>query len=1213
MDPNNPNDMQGPALDIERMQAELQANTMNSGGLGQYGDSQAMLTQNRASFGNYGAMLMGGFSSVGHAAMGVYQGSRTALSTIGSIVRPIPYAPPARINVGYYGQYQQETGFVKGALGTTGNYVPQGASDYTYGYNAAADFGDRAGNLGFSTARVATGAVAGMVVGDPVGRSIGGMVGSLVGPQTAKLAGTLGGLAGSLVAYQAVESFGEHVAQRREMNAFLESSSFRYVGTGSSMADPRLGGGMSKAARHQTTDYMAQMVSKDTSMNFDDLSTIMKEATSQGMFSGVQGIDSFKSKFKEITEGVKLVTKTLGTTLKEGVKIMEDLKAINIMPGAMSDVTMQAAAVGRVSGRTASEVVGIGLQGAELFRGTGIEAKIGYQSNVMNMASIRAARDAGVLSQETIIQAGGEEALAQRATAAGLGFMQSATGRGFGAAFFNPAAGPAGFDKSSFLNAANQGGFNMETLARRAAGNLGTPQNLIQYEAYQDKFMSEMGKAFGGDMDMMVGMSAMAEADMLVSSGATKDKKAAFRLSLMKQGKDPADADRLMSRLENYSKEFESKMEATNQERIKRTVDEAEATKGIGVQFRRATRLGYDLLEPGTHLAESALDSVREGVLRFREEKVLGVERGDVTGLDFNSIAAGAKGSKSRKEVLSNLKPIDLDKTWSIFGESSGEALEGMLEDLSVGMPGLKNLVESREAKAGDVILDNGIIGSSRVMNASLLENRVGKLVTLSAKMGAADKLIEQKKAIAPTSGETSVAKLLAQGKVGQTQDILGMSQGTAENASIGTGIAAGAATGALLGSAVIPFVGTAVGAVIGGAVGGFAGGSAGAGTFNILKRRADRGGDTIDDLSKQLYNKSLTDLSEGEIAGLKTKVKELDEIGVHKYSEQWDTMEKGPGKLEAFTSNQFQVAAMQKARSTVLSAGKSIFGGAVKGVSEQGLLKATTAATKYAQAKTPEEKDKYRHEILKSIHEGGGAKDPQETAALVDKVLSDKSLVDKVKPVEGAAQELQTMQTGKGYENTQAMLKAELRTSNLSAEEMSLALGASEKLAQMGTTALTKGKDGKSIITEKEMEAFGKTQAGASIMKGENAVKVIDEVTERLKKEEAKTGHLEPSYKAAQLNQAFKDAKIDLGKATGAVLEAYEKDGREGASKVTRSVVAQDTTSSTAAAGGITTGNAESAGSAGGSGAEAATVQMQVNQQIRNVLEAMAQRLKVQ
>jgi hypothetical protein len=1209
MDPNNPNDGQGPALDIERMQAELQANAINYGGMGQYGDSQAILTQNRASFGNYGAMLMGGFSAVGGAAQGIYQGGRTALSAIGSIVRPIPYTPPARINVGYYGQYQQETGFFKSAIAGAGITSPQGTSDYTYGYNAAADFGDRVGNLGTSLARVGTGLVAGAMIGEPVGKMMGGVLGSVVGPTTARAMGFLGGLGGSLMAYQAVEAFGDHVAQRREMNAFLESSSFRYIGAGNPMADPRLGAGMSAGARHQVTDYMAQMQSKDTSMSFDDLSTIMREATSQGMFSGIKNIDSFKQKFKEITEGVKVITKTLGTTLQEGIKVMEDLKAINIMPGSMSDISMQASAVGKVSGRTAQEVVGIGLQGAELFRGTGIEAKIGYQSNVMNMASIRAARDAGVLSQETIIQAGGEEALAQRATAAGLGFMQSAMGRGFGGAFFNPAAGPAGFDKNAFMAAAGKGGLSMVELARRSAGNLGSPQNLIHYEAYQDKFMSEMGKAFGGDMDMMVGMSAMAEAEMLVSSGATKDKKAAMRLSLMKQGKDPADADRLMARLENYSNEYDAKKEATNQARIQRTVDEAESVRGLGVRFRRAKRIGLDLLEPATHLTESAMDSIREGVLRFREEKILGVERGDITGIDYNSIAAGAGGEGvDRKTVLSKTKAIDLDKTWAIFGESSGEAMEGMLKNLSVGIPRLKTLVNKREAGAGDFRL-----GSGRSANINEVEQEIHNLVTLSTKMGAADKLIEQKKAIAPTSGDTSMSKLLAQGTVGATQNILGMDQDTARMAAIGGGIASGAATGALVGSAVIPFVGTAVGAVVGGAVGGFYGYSAGAGTFDLLKRRADRGGDTIHELSKQLYKKDLDKLSEGELAGLKQKVKEMDEIGVHKYKEQWETMEKGPAQLESFVSNQTQVSVMQEARASILSTGTSVLGAAAKGVSEEGILKATTALTKYHQARTPEEKEKYRHEIHKSLYQGGGAKDPQKTAELLNTILEDKTLGDKLKPVEASAKALQATQAGKGYEDLQNMLRVELRTSNLSAEEASLAISASEKLAQVGVTALTKGKDGKAIITEKEMEAFAKTSAGASIVKGEQAVKVIDEVTERLKKEEEKKGYLEPSYKASQLNEAFRKNNIDLGKATGAVLESYEKEGLAGASKTVRSVVAQDTTSSTAAAGGIATGNAESSGAAGGSAAEAAAVQMQVNQQIKNVLEAMAQRLKVQ
>ena len=427
MDPQNVNNQN---LDVDQMQADLAAQAAMYS-QPKYGDQQSMLTQARASFGDMPAMMMSGAQSAGAMGYGAMRGAGNMLSAIGQNVMPATYMPPARVSTGFYGQYQQTTGFFKGLAGVMGaRSAPYHVSDYKWGHYGASDFGERAGG-GLASVGSVAGGLAGMSIGSSIGGAIGGIAGAAFGPLGMAAGSAIGTLAGGMMGYTGVaDTLGESFAQKREMNAFLESSSFRYVGAGSSMADPRLGGGMNMGARKQVTDFMRQLDVKDVSMNFEDVSNVMKGATSLGLLTGVGDMEDFKKKFKDIVDGVKVVSKTLNTSLQEGLQVMKDFKSIGVDASQMSRYSFQADVAGMASGRTAHEVVNLGLQGAELYRGTGIEMKIGYQSNVMNIAAIRSARDAHTLSQEAISQAGGEEALAQRMTASGLGFMQSGMGRG---------------------------------------------------------------------------------------------------------------------------------------------------------------------------------------------------------------------------------------------------------------------------------------------------------------------------------------------------------------------------------------------------------------------------------------------------------------------------------------------------------------------------------------------------------------------------------------------------------------------------------------------------------------------------------------------------------------------------------------------------------------------------------------------------------------
>jgi len=687
-------------LDVQQMNEAFMLQQMQAG---MYDDRQAMITGNRASYGDIPAMLMSGAQSAGGAMLGVAQGAGSALSAVGSMLRPIQYTPPAQMYTGYYGQYQMQTGPMR-ELAIMGGMaaIPRGINAYQYGYGAASNLGERTMGLAAGAATVGTGLAAGSAAG-AFGGLAGGAIGAFLGgPIGAGIGSAVGGIAGNIAGYMGVDALADQIAQRREVSSFLETSSFRYVGAGSNMADPRMGGGMNSAARTGVVDMMKKMDIRDSSMGMGDLYQVMQGATNLGLFAGTQDMDDFKKKFKDIVEGVKSVTKTLNTSLQEGLQVMKDFKAIGIDASQMSFIGTQASALGKVAGRTGQEMVGLGLQGAELFRGTGVEMKVGYEANIMNMAAIRSARDAGIISQEAVAQAGGEEAMAQRLTAGGLQFMQSGLGRGFMTSFY----GKGGFDVDAFKRNALQGGASITDLAYQGANNMGDPRAMVDFTVNQDKTAAAMGKAFGGRGAEVGQLSAALGAARLTMEGLgvkdTEENRYKYmKYSLMMdQGLSSQDADTRINMMKNAPKDFEDRLKAIQSTRVQQTVDEAYRTSGLHYRYDQAMdKIDAVILNPVMGEANRLWEGGREKFINYWERDIKGIVRSDFTDTGYERFVG-----KKRPDIVEKPKrgPINLDVGGGLWNLTMGEELLGAITDLGGG-----SLIKSNQkVGAGDIILD---------------------------------------------------------------------------------------------------------------------------------------------------------------------------------------------------------------------------------------------------------------------------------------------------------------------------------------------------------------------------------------------------------------------------------------------------------------------------------------------------------------------------
>jgi hypothetical protein len=698
----------------------------------------------RAAYGDVPAYMISGGGGGGYGGSGAGAGLQNMFTDVGAMIRPVTYTPPARVTTGYYGQAIQQTSFTRGLTGTLGlNDVPRGTFAYDYGLRTATDFGERVGG------GIAAGAVtgAGLAFGATAGSAIGGVLGGIAGAAFGPVGSAAGAMMGKAFGGYAMGMAGADytnnaLAQRRGIEAFVEATSSRYIGAGSEMADPRTGAGMSRGNRQKVSEFIRTQDIKDPTMDTGDLTKILEEGTRLGMMVGTQNIEGFKKKFKDLVDGVKVVSKVFQTTIEESMKVMKDFKGIGVDASRVRDLSLQSDAVGRATGRTAQEVMGLGMQGAELFRGTGVEMSIGYQANVMNLSSVRAARDAGKLSNEAIAQAGGEEALSARMTASGLQFAQSNLGRGFAATFY----GKQGFDQDAFRQVTQGGEFDYNKLALQAVKNLGTPGAVIGFQANQEKILSKMGKEFGGQgLQMGQNVEAMSRASFMVQSGVTKNMEEALRYSFIEIGLGHPEIETRLASMKNAQGEFSARQAGAEATRVRNMTEEAQSNFLFYRGKQKVTDAVNSVVDQVVAPLSNFVGRTSEAAEDFYHKQTEGITRADVRGIDYAGYAGtvpldpgAARGPK---------KAIDLDVGGAFMGQSVGEKVaknifSGKLAPF--GLSKTRDITREEETRPDEVEVWTTSGGFRRAVKRADLDKAVEASRVSTMSVGEAQRMKEE-------------------------------------------------------------------------------------------------------------------------------------------------------------------------------------------------------------------------------------------------------------------------------------------------------------------------------------------------------------------------------------------------------------------------------------------------------------------------------------
>jgi hypothetical protein len=492
-------------------------------------DFQAKLTQMRASLDSsmggggpgfsapmmYG--MMGAMYGTGQGGIGAFSGG---VADFGTQIRPVTYTPPAIAMQPHFGMFQVQQSLTQAGLASFGpwgvatggawtNFRQGGIGNVLSGPSAvpgnigigeymamsARGMGDRVGDtvaMGAMTAASTIAQIAAGGIGEKLGR---GLIGGGVG-------GFIGGMALPMAVSSYASAAVDIAAENRAIQSSLAAGSFRFFTGSGGEVDPLTGRGMSRRARADVATSVQHMALEDLRYGSGDYRQILEGGMQFDLFTGTRDVEDFKSKFKGIVESLKTVTTTLHTSLKEGLEVMRGFRDMGVTDSSdITRLTLASEARGRMSGRTGMEMMALGQAGAEMFRGTGINMERGFELAQENAVTVNQLLKQGLISQQTIGQAGGANALAQQMTAGALSAFQSVQGRAVMAANFNPSTG--GLNPNMIQGLASGG--LMGSVAN--ASSMG-PAALMRFQAHQEEIIGNMSPGqmamFGLGLDIGV-------------------------------------------------------------------------------------------------------------------------------------------------------------------------------------------------------------------------------------------------------------------------------------------------------------------------------------------------------------------------------------------------------------------------------------------------------------------------------------------------------------------------------------------------------------------------------------------------------------------------------------------------------------------------------------------------------------------------------------
>jgi hypothetical protein len=290
---------------------------------------------------------------------------------------------------------------------------------------------------------------AGMAVGAPVATMGMGMMGldaMSMGMAGASMGWKAGGLMGAVgggmaaaaipMAATAAVSYGasqmmEGAHQQQLINQTMRTN-FNQIG--------QYGRGFQRQEMTQIGQQMRGMThefgagGEITTMN--ELTNLAGKMGQMGGGRGIQDVQEFGRRFKELVSTVKTVAQELGTSLESAQNMMQGLKGSGVFSKGNQMSAFKMAKGAALGGNLAmEEVMGMGNMGSQIARSIGGRGRAGFTAGVKTAGMVGGALETGVLSEEDIYNATGQvgaegrEALGASLMSVNASFLRSSRGR----------------------------------------------------------------------------------------------------------------------------------------------------------------------------------------------------------------------------------------------------------------------------------------------------------------------------------------------------------------------------------------------------------------------------------------------------------------------------------------------------------------------------------------------------------------------------------------------------------------------------------------------------------------------------------------------------------------------------------------------------------------------------------------------------------------
>lgn len=258
----------------------------------------------------------------------------------------------------------------------------------------------------------------------------------------------------------------------------------------------RTGFGFTRTDTADIASSIRDLASKDVLTTTRELTTIMEQGVQGGLFKAVQDAQTFKQKFKELKDTLRVVAKTMNTTLEGAMPFLAEARKMGFWsPGdvmAASTLTRGAATQSGLSVAEAQAAMG---QGAAMARSVGAQGMYGALGMQRTLSLVGGGLRSGIISERTLQDATGLQgpeatrAFGETLQAGATRFASSRTGRWLLAAMANKDF--TGFDKNK-LASFMSGNMHVGDIQRMASQNTSGRGNAAAFLMGEEDLRGEL-------------------------------------------------------------------------------------------------------------------------------------------------------------------------------------------------------------------------------------------------------------------------------------------------------------------------------------------------------------------------------------------------------------------------------------------------------------------------------------------------------------------------------------------------------------------------------------------------------------------------------------------------------------------------------------------------------------------------------------------------